>query len=306
MYGVIDMGSNTMRLNIYKYKNDTIYNMLSKKIMAGLAGYVNDEGYMTAQGMEKTVEYLNEFKAILSNIDVKETFVFATASLRNIENSLEATKYIEGKTGFDIDVISGEDEATLDYVGASMKLNLKDGLLVDIGGGSTEIVLYEDGEIKSAISIEIGSLSMHNKYVKDFLPTKTEMKQIEKKVIKEINKIKYLKLPKDTKIICGVGGTVRATCRLKNHIFEISENRDTIVVKDIDKIFDYYFDNRYDFLSHLIKVIPDRLHTIIPGMIILQTISNQYNSEIINVSEYGVREGYLIQMINNKGYSHVQ
>lgn len=305
MYGVIDIGSNTMRLNIYKYKDGELYQMLTKKITAGLAGYITDDGYMTTTGIKKCVEYLTEFKLILSNIELNETYVFATASLRNIENSEEATNFIEAKTGFKIDVISGEEEGTLDYIGASIKLHLEDGILVDIGGGSTELVLYEDGHIKSSVSLPVGSLSMHKKYVKDFLPTKEEMGKIEKRVLKELDSIKYLKVPVDTKIICGVGGTVRATCRLKNHLFEIPENDDTIIVKDLQRIFDYYLDNKYDFIESLIKEVPDRLHTILPGMIILNSIANFYSSEFINVSYYGVREGYLLNMINNRGYSYV-
>lgn len=306
MYGVIDIGSNTMRLNIYKYENDEIYLMLSKKIMAGLAGYVNKEGYLTSKGIDKSIEYLLEFKSILDNIEVKETFAFATASLRNIENTEDATRLIEKKTGFDIQIISGEQEAILDYKGASIKLTLDEGLLIDIGGGSTELALYKNGEIQNAVSLPIGSLSLFNKHVEDFLPSKKEIKKIKKEVKNTIKKMDDLEIPINTKIICGVGGTVRATCKLKNDLFDLNLDNTEIQVKDIDKIIDYYLDNRYDFLTHIIKVIPDRLHTILPGMIILDTISKHYESESIVVSKYGIREGYLYQILNDEGYSHAQ
>lgn len=102
-----------------------------------------------------------------------------------------------------------------------MGLNLQDGLLVDIGGGSTELVLYEEGKIQNTMSLPIGSFSLHKKYADDFLPSKREMKRIEKRVLKELNKIEEINIPVNTKIICGVGGTVRATCKLKNDIYDL-------------------------------------------------------------------------------------
>ena len=175
MYGVIDIGSNTMRLNIYEYTDDNLNLMLSKKITAGLAGYVNKKGDLTKKGINKATRSLNEFQMILDHIvDIDETYTFATASLRNINNSEEATTIIEKNTNLEIDIISGEEEATLDYVGASMILTLNDGLLIDIGGGSTELVLYKKGEIAKAVSLPFGSLSLSNQYVAEFLPTEKE------------------------------------------------------------------------------------------------------------------------------------
>lgn len=304
MHGVIDIGSNTMRLSIYKVEKDDIQPMLSKKVMAGLAGYVNESGYMTTRGIDKTIEHLNQFKTILRNIDVKDTYVFATASLRNIKNSKETTQLIEARTGFIISVLTGQEEATLDFIGASLKNDMKDGLLIDIGGGSTELVHYLNGKILHTISLPIGSLNLHNKYVDDFLPTKDEIRKIEKKVLKELAKMEDFPLQTDVKMICGIGGTVRGTCKLKNALFELPSYNRTILTDDMDDILDYFQNKRYDFLTHLIKVIPDRLHTILPGMIILKTIADHFESEIIFVSEFGVREGYLYQKIKNKGSSY--
>ena len=82
MYGIIDIGSNTMRLSIYKYENNEIHPMLTKKITAGLAGYVNGAGYMTTKGIDKTIEYLHDFRMVLDNVPLKETFEIGRASCR--------------------------------------------------------------------------------------------------------------------------------------------------------------------------------------------------------------------------------
>ena len=223
MYGIIDIGSNTMRLNIYEYLDNQVYLMISKKITAGLAGYVNKNGHLTKKGINVAISSLKEFQMILNHIDVEETYAFATASLRNINNSYEATKAIEEKSGFDIELITGEEEATLGYVGASMILTLDDGLLIDIGGGSTELVLYENGEIKTATSLPFGSLSLSNKYVAEFLPNEKEILRIRNHVLKQLKSVSNAITPENNKLICGVGGTVRAARKLNNEIRKYPE-----------------------------------------------------------------------------------
>lgn len=257
---------------------------------------------MTSRGIEKAVDCLNEFKFTLANLDVKGTYIFATASLRNIKNTKEATNTIMNKTGLVVHVISSQEEATLDYVGASLLLDLDEGLLIDIGGSSTELVFYQNGQIQSATSLLIGCLSLHNKYVRDFLPTKVEINKIETRILKELDYVKEkIGIPANAKIICGVGGTVRATNQLKNELFDLTDDDKIIMIEGIDKIFDFYTNKKHEFLTQIIKVISDRLHTILPGMIVLNTIAKQYKSEVIRVREYGVREGYLYQKLHSKG-----
>ena len=150
MYGVIDIGSNTIRLVLYKVENNTLKPMLNKKYAAGLAGYINKKNCLSQKGMDKAVEILTEFREVTSNMGIREVFPFATASLRNIDNAQEVLETIEKSCGFQIRVLSGKEEAVFDYYGAVQDMDMGSGLLVDIGGGSTELVFYEDKQILSA------------------------------------------------------------------------------------------------------------------------------------------------------------
>lgn len=300
MYAVIDIGSNTMRLNIYEHKNNKLYLILSKKITAGLAGYVNKKGNLTKKGVDVAINSLKEFKMILNHINVNKTYVFATASLRNVNNSKRVTRIIEEKTKLNIDLISGKEEATLGYIGASMMLTLDDGLLIDIGGGSTELVLYEKGKVKQARSLSIGSLSLYKKYITNFLPTEKEIMKIRKNVLKNLRELDDYIEPAHTELICGVGGTIRATRELNNDLFSNVEYNKQIETQHLKELFNLYLNESHQFIKTIIKVAPDRLHTILPGMIILDTLANHYNSKVIEVSDFGIREGYLYTMINKE------
>ena len=173
IYGIVDVGSNTIRLSIYKYENNKVILLLNKKTMAGLAGYVKD-GELSKAGIKRACEVLKAYREIVENFQIENVFVFATASLRNVSNTDEAVLRIKEETGFNTEIILGENEAIYDFIGASQVVDISDGILIDIGGGSTEFVMYKNKEIIKAYSIPLGSLSMYSKYVSNLIPTENE------------------------------------------------------------------------------------------------------------------------------------
>ena len=116
-------------------------------------------------------------------------------------------------------MISGHDEAVLDFEGAAHAQKLKDGVMVDIGGGSTEVVAFADGKITDAVSLEFGSLSMYKTYVSRLFPKNSEERAIRKKVENEIKKVKFLKRRSSSLICGGIGGTIRAVKKFNNDRF---------------------------------------------------------------------------------------
>ena len=192
-YGVIDVGSNTIRLCIYDVDGDDITSLFNNKTTAGLIGYVND-GELSKKGIKRACDVIGAYKRMAESAQVSELFVFATASLRNISNSEEAVSEIKKQTGLDVDVLSGYEEAVLDFEGAANAMHLDEGILVDIGGGSTEILIFRDGRIKDAVSLNVGSLSMYRTYVSRLFPKGSERKAIKRKVEAEL---------KDTMTMCG-------------------------------------------------------------------------------------------------------
>ncbi len=300
MYGVIDLGSNTVRLVLYKVIDNTIEPKLSKKHTAGLVSYVKKRR-LTPEGIQKVVDALNDFKMILENVRVERLYIFATASLRNIENTLEVTAEIKKQTGFDVDVISGREEAVFDYYGATQTIDMHDGLLVDIGGGSTELVFYKDNEIITTESLPIGSLNAYTTFVSDLLPTPEERKAIEKAVTAQLDAIPLPCKTIPTSIICGVGGTVRASCRLNHTINGKNSAGAEYSCRDLQKMIDLAETNRKTAISQILKVAPERIHTLVPGMIILQTIAGYYAGNKVIVSRSGVRDGYLYHKLETAG-----
>ena len=298
LYGIIDVGSNTIRLNIYSYNDQKVQSLLHKKTMAGLAGYVTD-GYLSENGIKIACHALNDYKNILLNFNINNICAFATASLRNIINTDEVVRNIFEKTGLSIDVIPGEEEAKLGYHGAAVHSSIDTGLFIDIGGGSTELVSFENRQITRAVSLPIGSLSMYSKHVKKLFPKKAEIEEIRQTVLQELHKLgknhhqKY-------KSICGVGGTIRAAKKLHDNLFP-EQSDQPLQAEHIQTLLHYLHKADKKMLRRVLQTIPDRIHTIVPGLIILHLIAEHYGSQTITVSPFGVREGYLYTKVIKEG-----
>lgn len=177
-YAVIDVGSNTVRLCVYdvlcseKRKFKTIMN---RKIMAGLAAYIVD-GAFSDEGIAEAILAVKKCIKRASYLSPDRIDVFATAVLRNISNSAQAIAAIEQGAGCSISLLSNADEAHLGFVGASSRGTLDDGALIDIGGGSTEITVIENGIDVARTSLPQGRFLHTSVSWATFCPPKTRFR----------------------------------------------------------------------------------------------------------------------------------
>ena len=291
---VIDIGSNSIRLTLYETDKGSFKILFRKKIMAGLAGYVK-KGVLSGEGIECACEGLNEFKSILQALHVDNISVFATASLRNISNSEQALETISASTGFFVEILSGEDEALLGYSGAMMDVSVTSGAFFDIGGASTEIVSFDNGNPVDFVSFPVGSLSLYNCCVTKILPGKTSLKRIKKTVSKSIRFKGRNSAARS--LVVGVGGTARAALKLARHYYSLPADCSSVTSKQLDELVEFLCSGEKQAVDFILKLAPERIHTLLPGMLILQHVLNVFKTQEFIVSKYGVREGYLCQRI---------
>ena len=292
---VIDIGSNSMRLCVYEVEQNEFTTLFKEKIMAGLAGYVV-KGELTKAGIKSACNGLLSFKKILSSLEITKFWIFATASLRNISNTEEALSAIREITGFDVDVISGVDEAVCGYNGAMKDLKITDGLFADIGGASTETVYFKENKIVAAQSIGVGSLKLFSQNVSKILPKKNELEKMDAIIKRELKTIEFQKFPKG-ETLCGVGGTMRAAVKLAKYIFSEENIENRISTMQLSAVKGVLLSGTDDAVNIILKVCPERIHTILPGILILDAIVKKFGVNELLVSSYGVREGYLCQKI---------
>ena len=242
---------------------------------------------------------LRGFQRLLAQFGSVPMHVFATASLRNIRNTEEVLTAIRESTGLEVEVISGELEARYGCIGALLTCPLAGGAVFDIGGGSTEIVRLENGKIISAQSLDMGSLNLYNRYVSELWPSRPEIEDLAAAVRKKLRKADLPKKP--APFICGIGGTARAVLKIANQYLEKPESNRLLTLAELDRTASMLLDRKNTARKLILKNCPDRVHTILPGVIIMTTLTHKLCKEQLYISRYGVREGYLCQKLIKPG-----
>ena len=301
LHGIIDIGSSTIRMAIYDIHGKDIDMLLKKKHVVGLAAYVKD-GVMTQAGIDKAVEILMEFVRFLKCFRITKVAAFTTAALRNAKNSREAVAEIERRTGLTIRVISGDEEATFDFIGATHAFGHKDGLLVDIGGGSTELVAFADGKILQKVSLPLGATDFHARFSDDVLPTLAECRRMEEEAARVLaGAVSFANIKADA--LAGIGGTFKSGLALYNAVYEQPMDNLTIDAHTLPALIRRFTSDRdlpQEDVVLLMRAVPDRLPTILPGLTIANVVAKHFGATRITYSDSGVREGYIYSEIIGK------
>lgn len=300
LYGVIDIGSSTVRMAVYDISPAGGAEMLlKKKHIVGLAGYV-EGGRMTQAGIDKAVEILQEFRAFLACFHIDHVCAFTTAALRNASNSREAVAEIERRTGLSIRVISGDEEATFDFIGATHGLAGESGLLVDIGGGSTELVSFAAGRIERKVSLPLGATALAARFSAEVLPSRAEcaaMRAEAQEVLAGASSFARIQAP----VLCGIGGTFKSGLALYRAVYGESAGDDlTMEAARLPELIERFVRDRalpQEDVVLLMRAVPDRLPTILPGLVVADVIAKQFGAQRITYSDSGVREGFIYSEI---------
>ena len=292
-HAIVDIGSNTIRLIIFDINENknNFKKVLNKKYTAGLITYVHD-GELSRKGIKKLIKTLSSIKNIVLELNVDTFSPFATASLRNLENTEEVLEEVKKDLDIDIDVLEQVEEAFLGNVGIRSEIKVDSGISVDIGGASTEVVYFEEDGPREYINLKTGSLLLFGENVSRILPKKSEIRAIEKSVIRELNSSHFSS--KENKLI-GIGGTIRTTGKVIADLWNEDEKKFTL--KDIYKLLNLIKDRNTETIRSIIRTNPARIHTLIPGIIILKILMEKLGIDEIEVSDNGLREGYLIYKV---------
>lgn len=292
IYAVIDIGSNTVRLSVYKVVGQKVRNLFNEKEQASLRSFVKD-GVVSEKGIQRLIDVLRIFKSVVDNFeDIDELHPFATATIREAANRVEILTRVKEELDLDIEILSGEDEAKLAFIGASSSIDVSRGILTDIGGGSSEIVIIDQNKVIKSTSLSIGSLSAFNDYVDQLFMTTAEKKSIDADMKKMLEEKKFYREKHD--LLCAVGGSARASLKFYNEYYKLDSYNTTMQKNKFNSMLKEIIEEEpREILDSILEVKPDRIHTLLPGMAILNRVAKYFYCSEISVSQTGVREGYV-------------
>ena len=305
----IDIGTNSFHLVIAKIDSKKRFTVLTRaKEVVRLGSSSNDMKYISPESIERGVETLKRFKLICDSFKA-EIIAVATSATREALNKQVFLQKVLEETGIEISIVSGYEEARLIYLGVLQSLDIynKKILLIDIGGGSTEFLIGEKGEVKIASSLKIGAVRLTNKFSLNEKINKSDLKNSKIFVKGAINQIVRILEGNDYELVVGSSGTINnigSIISADNNPaadYEISLNGFIIKKKPfhtaIDKIYDA--ESLAERLS-IPGLDPKRADIITAGAVILEQIFSDLKIEKMTLSSFALREGIIMNYIQQR------
>ena len=302
----IDIGTNSFHLVIAKIDTKKRFTVLTRdKEVVRLGTSSNDMKYITEDSMQRGIETLKRFKLICDSYNA-EIIAVATSATREALNKDIFLSKVFAETGIEINIVSGYEEARLIYLGVLQSLDVFDKkiLLIDIGGGSTEFLIGEKGEVKSASSIKIGAVRLTHKFSLEDKIDKTNLKNSKQFVKGAINQIVRLLENEKYDLVIGSSGTIiniGAIISSENNPegeIDINLNGFILKKKSLENVFSKIFNAETKFSRIAISGLdPKRADIITAGAVILEQITAELKIDKITLSGYALREGIIMNYI---------
>lgn len=210
---IIDIGSNSARLVVsHIYKNGA-YNMVyNQKEALRLSQKVDGQNMLTEEAFTCTIDTMRSFAHMCKVYQADKTIAVATAAIRNATNGAELVAKVAEETGIQLHIISGKTEAYISYLGVINTLDVKNGIIFDLGGGSTELILFKNRKILESVSLPLGAVNTTGMFnIRNEMPPNV-YNDVSAFVMSRLNQYPWLK--QNNLPLIGVGGTARTVAKI--------------------------------------------------------------------------------------------
>ncbi|PLX70849.1 MAG: hypothetical protein C0602_04920 [Denitrovibrio sp.] len=299
---VVDIGSNSLRLQISEVKDKSYKILDDYKEMLRLGDSIYTVGYFTPEVINRIVETLTGVKKLAESRGCKNIRAIATAAFREADNMGEALIRIEDACGIKVEVISGEEEARLTYLAATANFELagRKAVVVDIGGGSTEYTIITDGKLERSESLPLGCNRLMREFLKKDPPTSGQILEM-KEHIKSAQA--PLGLGRDINMVICTGGSMNNVAVVKH--FKDKAVRDSNV-KYVERSFLKKFIKDFSQKSYNQRIKTEGLEEnrgdlILPAAIQSDLVLNETGVSGFYTLSGGLRSGLTIDTINKMG-----
>ncbi len=305
---VIDLGSNSWRLVVFTYgtgnsvpstpwwkRTDELYETV--RIGAGLAA----SGRLSKEAMDRGLETLDVFRrfCVAEGIARKDVFPVATSAIRDASNGREFLARARDASGLKIEVISGEDEAFYGYVAAVNTSTLTDGVVLELGGGSLQLIRVSDRHATELTSFPLGAVRL----TEEFLPgsgsaKKKDLQRVRKHVREALAELDWLlESSPPTPRLVGLGGAVRNLAAAAQPVVEqldIGVQGFVITPGMISGLVDTLAGLSVDERGSVAGIKPGRGDIILAAALVLETVLEIAGFDGLEVTEASLRDGVFL------------
>lgn len=300
----IDIGTNTVLLLIAEINIEKkIIKPIINEYRIPRIGKGLSPGFpISEKKVSELIEILSEYKNIANKFNCKNFILTATHAFRVASNAMEIIKKVKLILDLEIKVISGNEEAKYSFLGVTSNFDKpRNVIIIDVGGGSTEIVMGKNNEIIFSHSFKIGAVSATERFFHHYVPTKSEIEEMKKEIINIFLSLTEISFNLDYAIAIAGTPTTLACINLGLETYEedkiegsrLSINEMSSLVNEISKM------SSESILAKYKSVVKGREDVLFAGSFILLNLMQMLNLENITISSKGIRYGAIVQSFFN-------
>jgi len=297
----VDCGTNTIKLLVADLDPATgeERELVREMRMVRLGQDVDRTGRLAAEALARTFAEVEEYAAVVASHDVEAIRFCATSAARDAENAAEFADGVRERMGVDPEVVTGDEEARLSYVGATRSLLGGDRpqpfLVIDIGGGSTELILGSGTEVEAGRSLDVGSVRMTERHLVGDPPTHAQVEAAAAEVDQALDELAAHGVdPARGRTVVGVAGTITtvaaAVLDLPGWDFDAIHHAD-LARDDVHTTTARLLAMTYAERRDLPYMHPGRADVIGAGALILDRVLARTDSDRLLVSQTDILDG---------------
>lgn len=289
---IIDIGSNSVRLVVYKGLTRTPAVLFNEKVTAGLGRGLTPGGKLSQTAMDLTVSACSRFAQLCDSMGVDSLRAVATAAVRDASNGQKLINRIKLETGIEAEIIDGETEARCAAMGVIAGIPDADGVVGDLGGGSLELVRIAGGEVMDRLSLPLGSLRLD-------AFRKSSRRSLTHQIDEGLKLLEWAEFGRG-KPFYAVGGSWRALAHLHMHLTDWPLpviHQYSMPADATDRLVRTLAQMTPKSLKQVPSISSSRASQLPGAAAMLKAVVKKLGSSSIITSAYGVREGLLFQSL---------
>jgi exopolyphosphatase/guanosine-5'-triphosphate,3'-diphosphate pyrophosphatase len=299
----IDIGSNTVRLLILEFdENKNFQILVSRKVITRLGEGMDIHRKLMQPRMSATISALSKFKQDCLDHDNPPLHAVATSAVREASNGKEFLRFAWEATGIEIEIIPWEEEARLTLEGVFWKIPHENRkiLTLDIGGGSTEIILSRGKDIVGFCSSPLGVVRLTERFIHQHPVDNIEYESLVKHLRNELQVIKKKLSAFMPQVLIGTAGAVTTLAALRDNIYPYDPEKihgALLPRKDVEILLQELKEKSLNERLELKPLEPGREDLIIAGTVIVLETMRAFKCNPLLVSEYSLREGIILEAL---------
>jgi exopolyphosphatase/guanosine-5'-triphosphate,3'-diphosphate pyrophosphatase len=297
-FAAIDIGANSVRLKIAHIGRRSLEVLHEDRAVTRLGASVFKTGQLSPEAMAHTVEVLQRFYKATQRYGTDAVRVVATSALRDARNARAFTEWVKTATGWRVEVISGLEEGRLIHLGVVTRTRLGPGrlLLADLGGGSCELTLSQDGHIRAMVSLPLGAVRLTGDFLQHDPPKKKEMRRLHEFIDEELSRVRGKLSAMHGRLMVATSGTAAALAA----VAKVKLGK-SLVSPPVKRATTIKLAKRLAQLSRQQRAAiqgigPRRSEIIVAGAAVYARLMENVGLSGFRYSPLGLRDGLLAQM----------